>query len=108
MYINNLNFYFINTNLNATEIYNAINTILCLSNSLKFDQRTILANLAEYRTRKGLFGLSNIIESVVYCFPDEWWKVLATNELLSTVTLKLFSLHCTSASYERNWSVYFW
>ncbi|XP_050427716.1 uncharacterized protein LOC126837806 [Adelges cooleyi] len=66
--------------LNSTEIFDAINTILSINSWLNLDQRPILANLAEYRTCTGLFGLSYIIESAEYCSPDVWWKGLATNE----------------------------
>lgn len=93
-------------NLNNTEISDAMSVILSISDWLQIDQGLVMANLAEYRTNTGLFGLPKIMESSSHCSPDVWWKGLATNEAISPIASKLLSVPCTSAACERNWSVF--
>lgn len=66
----------------------------------------IMANLAEYRAKSGFYSQTGIWTTVDHIEPRTWWRGLCNCQILSSVARKLLSIPPSSASTERNWSLF--
>ena len=65
-----------------------------------------LSDLAEFRAKAGLWKNDGIWEAAKTIPARVWWTGLCANKTLALVASRVLSLPATSASAERNWSVY--
>lgn len=66
----------------------------------------IVADLANYRSKSGLWSKSFIWKSSEKVDPLTWWKGMCSSRPLAKVTAMILSLPATSAACERSFSTY--
>lgn len=66
----------------------------------------VLADLANYRSKRGLWSKSFIWKSCDKVDPLAWWKGMCSSRPLAKVAVMILSLPSTSAACERSFSTY--
>jgi len=84
----------------------AIDIIIQLAEHLKLDTSLVLSNLAEYRTKSGLWSRPQLCYSAQNIDPITWWQGLCTKQPLCPIAVQLLNLPPTSAGCEKNWSTF--
>lgn len=66
----------------------------------------VMADLANYRAKEGLWGKSFVWSNLQNIDAVIWWKGICKNRPLSKVALRLLTAPCTSAATERSFSTH--
>lgn len=66
----------------------------------------VMANLAEYRSKSGFYSQCGIWTAADQIDPRTWWKGLCNCQIMSSMARKILSVPPSSASSERNWSLF--
>lgn len=66
----------------------------------------VMSNLAEYRAKSGFYSQPGIWSAADHVEPRTWWKGLCNCQILSSIAKRLLSVPPSSASCERNWSLF--
>lgn len=90
--------------LDVVEVQSAISFISDQCVFLDLDKKSVLANLAEYRTKTGFFTDKNIWEPASELPPSTWWGAFCAEQPLFPIAQRLFNVLCSAAPCERNWS----
>ena len=68
------------------------------------NEKNVLGEIAEFRSKENLFSKSFIWQSVDQCSPISWWNGMCSHTQLSKVATGILNLPPTSASVERSFS----
>lgn len=92
--------------LSGEEINGAYAVITAMSDHLGLDKGKVLGSLAKYRTKQGLWKGDGIWQSCQHIYAATWWKGLCESEALAPVASILLQIPPSSATSERNWSLF--
>jgi hypothetical protein len=73
---------------------------------LQINPGIILANLAQFRSKEGLWASDVVWSSAAHIPPGTWWKGVCQDEPLAQLAVRLLTVPPTSAAAERNWSAF--
>jgi len=77
-----------------------------MSRHLGLDEGKVLGSLAKYRTKQGLWEGDGIWQTSQHISASTWWKGLCGSEALAPVASIILQIPPTSATSERNWSLF--
>jgi hypothetical protein len=66
----------------------------------------VIAELAEYHSKKGFFGKAFVLKSASVTEAAVWWKGVCYGSKLAKVAVSVLSMPPTSAATERSFSTY--
>jgi hypothetical protein len=92
--------------LGEEEIGRCFTEISKLAEHLHLDQGKVLASLAKFRAKDGLWKGEGVWASAKHVSPSTWWKGLCGTEAVSPIATILLQIPPSSASSERNWSLF--
>ncbi len=92
--------------LSVEDICSAYAVITAMSHRLGLDEGRVLGSLAKYRTKQGLWEWDGIWQSCQHISASTWWKGLCGSEALAPVASIILQIPPTSATSERNWSLF--
>ena len=92
--------------LNPVDIGQGYDVINSIAEHLKLDTGIVMASLATFRAKDGLWRSESIWNSAKHVLSATWWKGICSGEALAPVASILLQIPPSSASSQRNWSVF--
>ncbi|XP_013988342.1 uncharacterized protein [Salmo salar] len=84
--------------LSGEQINSAYYVISTLSHHLNLDEGKVLASLAKFSTKQGLWNGDGIWQSCQHISPYTWWKGLCASEALSPIASVILQIPPTAAA----------
>ncbi|XP_041364336.1 uncharacterized protein LOC121379753 [Gigantopelta aegis] len=92
--------------LDNQQISSAYEVISAMAHHLELDEGRVLACLAKYLAKDGLWKGEGVWASAQHISAATWWKGLCGTEILSPIASIILQIPPTSASCERNLSLF--
>jgi len=94
------------SDLDDEQINDAYGVISALARHLHLDEGKVLASLAKFRAKDGLWKGEAVWSSAEHISSATWWKGLCSSEAISPIASVVLQIPPTSAASERNWSMF--
>lgn len=92
--------------LTEEAVIDACEYICMLSTRYNVSEGDVLADIANYRAKGGLWSKEFVWKSAQEVSPVVWWKGICSSRPLSKAAIDILSLPATSAACERSFSTY--
>ena len=97
---------FAGKNLSAEAVIDACEYICKMSTRYDVSEGEVLADIANYLAKSGLWSKEFVWKSAQEVSPVVWWKGICASRPLSKAAINMLSLPATSAACERSFSTY--
>ena len=92
--------------LSPEQIDAAYVVISAMARHLQFDEGKVMASLAKFRSKNGLWKGAGVWASAEHITAATWWQGLCASEAISPIASVILQIPPTSAAPERNWSLF--
>lgn len=94
--------------LSPAENIDAMEFIYTLAASMNLDSNAVMKDVANYKSKDGLWSKTFLWGTVKKVTPLTWWRGLCNTTILSEVAMKILSIPVSSAATERSFSSFSW
>lgn len=92
--------------IDEEQVGSAYSVISAMVIHMNLDVGEVMGSLAKFRAKDGIWKSDGVWKSADHVSKATWWKGLCSSEPVSSIASILSQIPPTSASSERNWSMY--